>query len=193
MSALQTLPDDKLLLLLKKDDRAAFTEIYNRYAKSLTGFASSKLFDLEDARDIIHDLFVKLWKDRYTLIITSNLKSYLFSAVRYGVVDKIRRNVTRQDYSLFIQSLAEQHEHSIEQHIAAKELSELIERALDELAPRTKQIYMLSRNEYYSIEEIAAQLNLSEQTVKNQLTTALKHLRQSIPCTATLLIYWLMR
>jgi len=192
MSALQTLPDEQLLLLLKKDDKAAFTEIYNRYAKSLAGFAGSKLFDLEDARDIIHDLFVKLWNDRAALVNTGNLRSYLFSAVRYSVVDRIRRNITRQDYSLLVQSLAEQHEHTIEQHIAAKELSAMIERSLDELAPRTKQIYQLSRNEYYSIEEIAKLLNLSEQTVKNQLTTALKHLRGSIPCTAALLTWWLM-
>lgn len=193
MPSIKTFPDHQLLLLLKKDDKAAFTEIYDRYAKSLAGFAGSKLFDLEDARDIVHDLFVKLWKDRATLAITGDLRSYLFSAARYGVIDKIRRNVTRQDYSLILQSLAEQHENTIEQDIAAKELSKLIERALDELAPRTKQIYQLSRNEYYSIEEIAVQLNLSEQTVKNQLTTALKHLRQSIPCTSALLIYWLMQ
>jgi RNA polymerase sigma-70 factor (family 1) len=193
MSALQTLPDEQLLPLLKKGDKAAFAEIYSRYAKSLAGFAGSKLFDLEDAKDIIHDVFVKLWNDRAALVITGSLRSYLFSAVRYSVIDKIRRNITRQDYSVLVQSLAEQYDHTIEQHLAAKELGVVIERSLNELAPQTRQIYRLSRNEYYSIEEIAKLLSLSEQTVKNQLTTALKHLRRSIPCTAALLTYWLMR
>jgi RNA polymerase sigma-70 factor (ECF subfamily) len=193
MALKSDLPDAELISLLITGDKAAFTEIYNRYAKNLVGFASSKLFDLEDARDIIHDLFVKLWKDRATLVITGSLRSYLFTAVRYGVVDKIRRKVTRQDYALALQSLAEQYDHSIEQHLAAKELQQAIEKALAELTPRTKQIYQLSRNEYYPIEEIAQMLGLSEQTVKNQLTTALKHLRQSIPCTTALLVYWLMK
>ena len=60
MSNKASLTDDDLIHLLKKDDRAAFAEIYSRYSESLAGFAASKLFNLEDARDILHDLFVRL-------------------------------------------------------------------------------------------------------------------------------------
>jgi RNA polymerase sigma-70 factor (ECF subfamily) len=188
------LTDDQLIVLLKKDDRAAFTEIYNRYAESLAGFAASKLYNLEDAKDIIHDLFVKLWRDRDAIVITGGLKTYLFSATRYGVVDKIRRNITRESYAAAAQALEEQYDYNIEQYIAAKELQGLVDKSLNDLPVKTKQIYQLSRNEHWSIAEFAEMHGLAEQTVKNQLTIALKHLRQSVTLvsiSAILFHHWL--
>lgn len=180
MTAIAKLSDNELIDRLKKDDQVAFTEIYNRYSESLAGFAGAKLYNLEDARDILHDLFVKLWEDRHTLTISSNLKSYLFTATRYRIIDKIRRNVTRQEYSTLLQALAENTVPSIEKEMEARELHQLLERSLEQLPGRTKQIYRLSRHGHHTIAEISVMLNLSEQTVKNQLSTALKHLRQSL-------------
>ena len=169
-----------LIRLLKDGDRAAFTEIYGRYAESLAGFAASKLYDLDDARDVLHDVFVKLWEDRHTITINDNLRSFLFAATRYKIIDKIRRNDTRHEYNTLLQALAEPQADSIERQLAAKELQEAVDRSLEQLPAKTRQIYQLSRNEYLSVAEIAEQMNLSEQTIKNQLTIALKHLRQAI-------------
>lgn len=193
MEVIKQLTDSQLIQLLKDDDAAAFAEIYKRYAESLAGFASSKLFNLEDARDIIHDLFVKFWEDRKQLSITSNLKTYLFSIVRNRIIDKIRWNITREDYALMLQSLANVYQPDAEQQIATKELQQTIESALNGLSPKVKEIYLLSREEHLSIPEIAEKLALSEQTVKNQLSTALKHLRQSLASisAAAFLFWWL--
>ncbi|MES2278637.1 MAG: RNA polymerase sigma-70 factor [Bacteroidota bacterium] len=174
------LSDQQLIHLIKNGDRAAFAEVYKRYAESLAGFAASKLYDLDDARDVLHDLFVKLWEDRYTLSVNDNLRSFLFAAIRYKIIDKIRRNVTRQEYDVLLQALAEPQANGIEQQLEAKELHALVDHSLEQLPVKTKLIYQLSRNEHLSITEIARQLNLSEQTVKNQLSIALKHLRQAI-------------
>lgn len=186
------LSDEQLLLHLKKGDKQAFTEIYNRYAESLAGFAASKLYNLDDARDILHDLFVKLWEERQTLAINDNLKSYLFAALRYRIIDKIRRNVTRQEYARMLKSMANSYPYGIEKNLEAKELQQLLEKSLEELPTRTRQIYRLSRQEHQSITEIAQKLNLSEQTIKNQLTMALKHLRQKITAIniGALFTYW---
>ncbi|MCF0065565.1 RNA polymerase sigma-70 factor [Dyadobacter chenwenxiniae] len=185
--------DIELTHLLKSDDKTAFAEIYRRYAKSLAGFAASKLFNLEDAEDIIHDIFVKLWEDRERLQITSNLKTYLFTLTRHRIIDIIRRNITREEYAAMLQSLANAYQPSIEQKIAAKELQQTIENSLDQLSPRVKDIYQLSREENLSIPEIAEKLQLSEQTVKNQLSTALSHLRKSVSAISVsiLLLWWL--
>jgi RNA polymerase sigma-70 factor (family 1) len=180
MSLSIELSDQQLIRLIKTGDRAAFTEVYKRYAESLAGFAFSKLYDLDDARDVLHDLFVKLWEDRFTLSVNDNLRSFLFSAIRYKIVDKIRRNVTRQEYNILLHALAEPQANGIEQQLEAKELQALVDDSLEQLPAKTKLIYQLSRNEHLSITEIARQLNLSEQTVKNQLSIALKHLRQAI-------------
>ena len=193
MPGTKHLTDIALTHLLKGDDETAFAEIYRRYAKSLADFAASKLFNLEDAQDIIHDIFVKLWEDRERLQITSNLKSYLFTLTRHRIIDKIRRNITREEYAAMLQSLTNAYQPSIEQQIAVKELQQTIENSLNQLSPRVKEIYQLSREENLSIPEIAEKLQLSEQTVKNQLSTALSHLRKSVSAISVsiLLLWWL--
>ncbi|HEY0245281.1 MAG TPA: RNA polymerase sigma-70 factor [Mucilaginibacter sp.] len=186
------LTDIQLIRLLKEDSETAFAEIYKRYAKSLADFTASKLFNLEDAQDIIHDLFVRLWEDRKQLNITSNLKTYLFTIARYRIIDKIRKNVTRQEYSDMLQSLSSAYQSSIEQEITSKELQQTILKSLNQLSPKVKEIYILSREENLSISEIATKLQLSEQTVKNQLSTALAHLRKSLSgISVATLIWWL--
>jgi RNA polymerase sigma-70 factor (ECF subfamily) len=192
VGALNKSDDMDLVHRLKKDDEAAFAEIYARYAESLAGFAASKLYCLDDAQDLIHDLFVKLWSDRKELVVTSNLRTYLFTATRYRIIDKIRKNIIREQYAEMIQSLAQAYEPGIEQQIAVKELQQNVDKSLQELPPKVKQIYYLSREEHLSNREIADKLGLSEQTVKNQLSVALKHLRQSLAgLSATALLLWI--
>lgn len=191
MPSYRTLTDLQLIDLFKGDDEYAFAEIYGRYSESLAGFASSKLFSLEDARDIIHDLFVKLWTDREQLQVDRSLKAYLFTLARYRIIDKIRTNITREEYAIMVQALETTHVASVEQQIAAKELQQSIQKSLDTLSPRVKEIYQLSREEHLSIPDIARKLQLSEQTVKNQLSAALKHLRQSlVVVSASAFMFW---
>lgn len=179
---MNTFTDEQLVHLLKKDNRSAFTEIYNRYSKGLAGFISqsSKLHDLDDAKDVLHDLFVWLWEQRHHLIVKGSLKSYLFTAVRYRIIDAVRKNSSREKYADLLTQMAHNYAHNPQQHLEAKELSQLLTVALQELPPRIQEIYKLSREEHLTSKEIAEQLNISEQTVKNQLTTALKHLKESI-------------
>jgi RNA polymerase sigma-70 factor (ECF subfamily) len=178
MTAYSKLTDDQLVILLKKGDQVAFTEIYLRYAEKLAGFAASKLYSLDDARDLLHDLFVNFWEDRDNVNISSTLQSYLFTILRRRIIDKIRRNVTREEYAIMLQSLTTTPYSTTEQLVTEKDLKQQIQKALNELPPRVKEIYQLSREENLNTREIAEKLNLSEQTVKNQLTVALKHLRQ---------------
>jgi len=192
MPAYRLLSDELLIAYLKKGDQEAFAEIYARYAAKLAAFASSKLYSLEDAKDILHDMFVKLWEQRADISVTSNLQSYLFTIVRRRIIDKIRKNVTREAYASIIQSLAADY-HS-ENAFETRELRQHIERSLNQVPPRVKEIYILSRNEGLNNREIADKLNLSEQTVKNQLSAALRHLRKSLTgfTTFTVILGWLL-
>ena len=193
MAAYTKLTDEQLVILLKKGDQQAFTEIYNRYAESLAGFAASKLYNLNDAKDILHDVFVKLWENRDGLYIASNLQSYLFTIIRHRIIDKIRKNITREEYASVRQSLTAVYEQTIDKQVEAKELQQTIEKSLDQLPPRVKEIYKLSRDKGLSNHEIAEKLNLSEQTIKNQLSVALKHLRKSLTGFASFafILWWL--
>ncbi len=194
MTAYTKFTDDQLVAFLTKGDQQAFAEIYRRYAEKLAGFAASKLYSLDDARDILHDVFVKLWENRAEITISSNLQSYLFAVMRHKIVDKIRKNITREEYAAVRQSLVDAfQEDLIEKQVEANELKRSIEKSLNQLSPRVKEIYRLSREEGLSNREIAEKLSLSEQTVKNQLSAALKHLRETIAGLGVLAVafWWL--
>ncbi len=172
--------DRELLSRLKEGDERAFEEIYRQYAYQLTEFASSKLTSMAEAQDVIHDLFVHIWAERATLQVNECLKSFLFAAVRYRIIDYIRKNMTRSKYAAMVQTLMPTPVYELEKHLEAKELGEILEKAVNGLSPRVQEVYRLSRHEDLSIAEIATQLHLSDQTVKNQLVTAIKHLRGAL-------------
>ncbi|MDB5090483.1 MAG: polymerase sigma-70 factor, subfamily, partial [Mucilaginibacter sp.] len=127
---------------------------------------------------------------RDSLNISSNLQSYLFTILRRRIVDKIRKNITREEYAVMLQSLTTPHYSTTEQQIAEKDLKQQIRNALNELPPRVQEIYHLSREENLNTREIAEKLNLTEQTVKNQLTVALKHLRKVLSSVAVATFVW---
>lgn len=182
--------DIQLWEKVRSEDEKAFSEIYQLYAASLIGFASSKLYSLEESRDLIHDVFVYLWTERKKIQIHSSLQSYLFAITRYRIIDHIRRNVARKEYASMLQGLNLDLETNLETNLEAKDVAKVIEKVVSNLPPRTKEIYRLSRNEYKRVSEIAEMLHLSDRTVKNQLTTALKVLRTSLGKLSIIMILY---
>lgn len=180
--------DDKLLALLKKESTDAFTEIYNRYGKLLAKFAANKLYDLNEAEDIVQDIFISLWKNRESINVNIDLKAYLYTTARNKITDLFRKKITRNQYENKLQELNLDYEISVEQQYYGKELQNLIDRNLNKLPLRAKQVYELSRKANYSIPEIAIKLKFSEQTIKNQLTIALKFLREKLLILTLLLL-----
>jgi RNA polymerase sigma-70 factor (ECF subfamily) len=180
----------ELLQDLRSGKERAFATIYEKYASSLVDFTASRVASLEEAKDIIHDIFVCLWEERANIHITHSFRAFLFAAARYRIIDHIRHNMTREKYADKLLALSAIESETVENHLAAKELQQTIEEAVNELPPRVREVYRLSRDKHYSIAEIAAELNISPQTVKNQLTTALSHLRTLVKKLSIFLIGW---
>lgn len=184
--------ETELLESLKKGNKEAFTSIYQLYARDLIGFAASKLQSVEEARDIIHDLFTQLWDNREALQIRGSLKAYLFTAVRNRTVDYIRRHITRSEYAKMVEQLSDKLIADDEAVIISKNLQGELEHTIESLPTRTKEIYRMSRTHHLPVKEIACQLGLSEQTVKNQLSLALNHLRHSWEKLAVILLVFML-
>jgi RNA polymerase sigma-70 factor (ECF subfamily) len=186
----QTLPynDKELILRLQQGSEAAFSELYEQYAPLLIKFAASRLSSLEEARDIIHDLFVHFWQEREHIQVNISLRAFLFAAVRYRIIDHIRRNSNHKKYADQVATLPAM-ELTTEEELYAKELQEKLHGAISQLSPRLQEIFRLSRFSHLTIAEIAQQLQLSEQTVKNQLTTALSQLRSKLS-TIFFILWW---
>src|SRR6202000_972672 len=107
---------------LKAGDEDAFRAIYERFAPGLVSYAGARLLRLEDARDIVQDIFVKLWKDRQTMGVHTNLDGYLYAATRNKVIDHIRKNAVQAEYAVFLQHLGAGAATDPEAELAAKEL-----------------------------------------------------------------------
>lgn len=172
--------DTELIELLKSNDALAYTIIYNRYFDVLYLHAYQKLRDKEEAQDLLHELFAQLWNKRATIVINSSLSGYLYTAVKNKVLDVISHQEVESRYIKSLQGYVEQGYCITDHRIREKQLSVLIESSIASLPQKMREVFDLSRKEKHSHKEIAAMLNLSEQTVKKQINNALKILRTKL-------------
>jgi len=176
MSVRPTLSDQEILTLIGQDDRAAFSELYNRYWQSLYQTAWNVLRDQESCMEVIQEVFVWLWDHRSGLQINS-LPSYLKAAVKYKVTDILRSNKVREACFVNLDELDSASLLFDDDPLELKELKAVILQMSAKLPERARLIFELSRNEQLSNREIANKLGISEKTVENQITIALKKLR----------------
>lgn len=178
MSGYAAHTDEALLPLLQKGDREAYTEIYHRYHGVLYVFAYNRLKNREEAKDIIHELFLKLWTDRATLQITGRLSVYLYTAVRNRIINSISRQQVANRYINSFLSYIEQIDYQSADHLARhNDLQTFIEKEIEGLQPRMREVFELSRHTNLSRKEIAERLGISEETVKSHMHNALKVLK----------------
>lgn len=178
-------------LLTTDDEHAGFRILYSRYWEPLYKKAFHRLDNSADAQDAVQDIFISLWRNRHTIKIEETLAPYLFTALRYYIIKQVYRKAKKGIHSsLSVESL-EHTELSTEELFQYKELQTIIDGEVNELPERMREIYRLSRIENLRIADIAVQLNISEQTVKNTLATALKRLRESLSHYSWLLVFLL--
>lgn len=176
------LSDIDLVLLLKNGDRAAFTEIYNRYWKKLFIAAANKVGHLEEAEDIVQQLFINIWNRKAELEIKSSLSSYLSVAVKYRVLKQLNERYKHKHFSDEAAEavLLEIIDNSTQQWLDFQEVTERLSILVDALPEKCKLIYQLSRDKGYSHKQIAAALGLSEKTVEWYIGKALKFLKAGL-------------
>ncbi|WP_207515358.1 RNA polymerase sigma-70 factor [Longitalea luteola] len=174
--------DQSLLQLLTHDDQKAFTAIYQRYWQSLFREAMNVLRSQREAEDCVQELFVSLWKRRQALSITSSLKAYLQTAVRYQCIDRIERDMIRGGYlEDFTNYLAEHHSMpTVEEELYARDLAANIDQVMYKMPGKMREVFRLSRQEHLTHREIADRLQISEETVKKQIYLALKILKSHL-------------
>ncbi|MFD2874222.1 RNA polymerase sigma factor [Mucilaginibacter ximonensis] len=177
MSDYRELSDCDLAFLLKDGDHVAYTEIYERYFGLLYVHGRKKIRDNEEARDVVQETFVSLWKNKIHLKPELGIKAYLYTSLRNKIIDFY----AHQDVnSRYINSFKDypQASYCITDHrIRESQLAAIIENEIKALPPRMREIFELSRKEHLTHREVAERLDLSEHTVKTQVKHALRILR----------------
>lgn len=177
MSSSSIISDSELVILLTQGSNEAYTEIYDRYHSILYAFAYKKLSDREEAKDLVHELFLSLWERRNLLDLKVGLMSYLFTAVRNRVLNLIKHKKVSSAYVESFQRYMDNNQIAADELLQQKELAAFIEREIQALPYKMRLVFELSRKGHYTRLEIAEELNLSEETVKSHMHHALKILR----------------
>jgi RNA polymerase sigma-70 factor (family 1) len=180
MRDFEKLSDDELSVLLSEEITAAFHEIFNRYWSQLYATAYKRVRSKEAAEEIVQDLFTSLWVKRKSIRIHTSLAAYLFTSVRYLVLNHIEKEAVRRTYKDSLQVVKEVYQNPTEETVLLNDLSRKIDKEIDQLPLKCRSVFELSRKEYKTNKEIAAMLGISEKTVENHLTKAITRLRLNL-------------
>ncbi|MDR0394997.1 MAG: sigma-70 family RNA polymerase sigma factor [Tannerella sp.] len=161
----------------------AFTSLYKIYAPQLYAYVFSLMRSKSATNDIVQETFVKIWVKREEIRIDLSFKSYLFTIARNQLLNEFRRQVRNPVFSDYVSlQMIEQveAESGIEQAIDFDEFNRRLQWAKQKISPRQAQIFEMNKEQGVSVEEIAAQLNIKEQVVRNQLSVALRTIREEM-------------
>ena len=174
------LSDLELANALCDGDTVAFRILYHRHADNLLRLAIARIDSLPDAEDCIQEVFCNFWQhclERQTPFREINLEAYLVTSVKNFTFRYYRKQLR----SRLVKEQMLQHtpptDQSTEDYISRQDIQLLLKEELDEMPQQMRRVFELSREQDLSIREIASQLDLSEQTVKNQMSKALRRLR----------------
>jgi len=166
--------DHSLAESIKNSNQGVFELVFNYYYSGLVVYADQIIKNTVISEDIVQSVFMKLWETRETIEIRS-FRSYFMQCVKNRCIDHLRSQQVKQRFD---NRIPEASHLVMEEDLWTKnELSELIQRAIEDLAPRCREIFWMSRCENLKIAEIAEKLDISKRTVETQISKALKILR----------------
>lgn len=182
--------DLEMVQAINDADPIAFKKLFDSYWKKVYRTALQKLPREEDASDITQDVFYIIWKNRGYWHVKNNIEAYLLSMLRHKIYDFYAR---KDRLPVFI-PLNEQEEYwdysfrDGEQDDYAEE-NQLVKKEIDAMPDKMREVFLLSRFENLSAQQIADKLGISVQTVRNQISSALKRLKLRFGDKATWLLF----
>lgn len=171
---------DNIILQLKQDNKYAFKQLYEQYYSRVVAFIVGMVKKEDIANDLAQDVFVSLWLGRKRLDISQNLQNYIFVASRNAAINYLKKEFAHVHEQIETVQEKIYVESNVEDSIFAREINLLIEMVVSDMPKQRQLIYRMSREEGLSNNEIANKLGISKRSVENQLSIALKEIRQSI-------------
>ncbi|MDR2284063.1 MAG: RNA polymerase sigma-70 factor [Sphingobacterium sp.] len=167
-----------ILLRIKQGDRLAFRSLYDTYAPSLFDLGFKLLQDTAAAEELVQDCFVRVWANRLDLREDQEIWPLIYVMAKRLCFNQLRHARVARKYLVQIE-----HElvNDVEQRLDIRELESHLEHSIENLPDQQKRALRLSRLEGYSHQQIAVEMGISPNTVKNHITQALKNLRKTLP------------
>ncbi len=173
-------PDLLLFEEVKKGNEKAFKEIFHKYYNDLARFCFSMVRDTTIAEELTQEIFIYIWEKKDKIDISTSFKSYLYSAIKNKSINYIKYELPKQRALVDLSDTLLSPNTPLHDKGETKRLKKKINLAIDQLPEKCKQIFLLSRFGGLIYTEIAEELNISAKTVENQMSIALKKLRESL-------------
>jgi RNA polymerase sigma-70 factor (ECF subfamily) len=173
-------PENELWRLVREGNVSAYGELYERHWEVLFETAYWHLYDKAAAKDIVQEVFVYCWQKRAQIEINESVVAYLRAAVRFKVLNYLKAESARDKYQQLAGQSLPVITHTTSEYMAEVDLQASYHRELTRLPDKMREVFIDSRDHGLSIEEIAEKRAISPQTVKNQLSNALKKLRKAL-------------
>jgi RNA polymerase sigma-70 factor (family 1) len=178
MADYKLLIEEELIVLLKTGDERAFAVLYDQYKERLAGNLYKLLKSEELTKEILQDLFLKIWDTREQLDPQRSFRSYLFKIGENMVNDYYRRAARdRNMRNKMIMASTEIYSH-IEEALFSKENSEMLQKAVDQMPPQRKQVFTLCKLEGKSYKEVEQLMGINAKTINSHLFQANRFLKQ---------------
>ena len=170
--------DAKFLLSLRNGEKKAYSLLVERYHHQLCAYAHSLSRDREMARDIVQNVFFRIWKKRHKLNTDQSFKSFLYKSVYNEFVDQYRKN--RPALSLEKKHIEAVNDFIEKDEATIQKLFTLVQKEIQALPPKSKKVFVLSKQEGLTNMEIAEHLNISLKTVEAHITKSFSLIRAKI-------------
>lgn len=180
-SSLLTISDtEEIIRRLKSDDKSALDDLFGYYYPRLYQFSKSILKIENEIDDILQEVFVKIWLNRQKIGNAETFNAYIFTVTKNELLNLIRKRLRDQTFrdQLFLRSVAE--EYQPENQLEFEEIKAGIDQIVAKLPEKRRQIFILSRTDGLSNKEISQKLNISEKTVEDHITHAIKQIKRSM-------------
>ncbi|MEP7374545.1 MAG: RNA polymerase sigma-70 factor [Chitinophagaceae bacterium] len=178
------LPNEKeLFLRMSMGDEAAFTTIFYHYTQRIYHYILNKTKSTEAAEEIVQDVFVKIWSNKEKFSEVSNYESYLFTMASNKVLDWFKKMAFEAKIKRHVWSTIGELSNITIEELDLKHSQELINKAVEQLTPQRRKIFLLNKEDGFSRQEIADQLNLSVNTVNNHLNEAVRQVKEYLEKT----------
>jgi RNA polymerase sigma-70 factor (ECF subfamily) len=165
---------------LREGDIESFEIIYNDYFELLYLFSRKYLRNDAEAEELIQQVFLKVWEKRESINPDLSFKAFIFKTVLNDVYNHIRKKRYEKITSNIYHESLPNYNESTQESIFYRNLKEKIDKLINNLPPKRREIFMLSRKSGLSNDDIADALDLSVRTVENQIHRALNYLKKNL-------------
>ena len=169
-----------LLQQIINGDEQSFRKIYEEYYMQIFLFSIRLIKSKDGAEDITQQVFIKVWETRDRIDLEKNFKSYLFTITRNLILDTFKKASRDRLLMEKIYDGMKVYDEDSLQILLQKEITRLHHKAIENLPGQRKIIYKLSREEEMNYKDIASALGISKNTVRNQISDAIRSVREYI-------------